>query len=165
MEYNFHTDAGDQKINIEKLDDSLQISIGSKKYKVNKISSSNSEIQLTIDDKMINAFIAQKENTYYVCIDGISFPIIDKDLESDDDFSLSSKGSTGDEVEAPMPGKVIKIFVKDGDNVKSGSKVAILEAMKMENELNSPKDGIIDKVLVKEGELVDAGKRIIEFKD
>ena len=63
-------------------------------------------------------------------------------------------------VTAPMPGKVVKVLVKAGDTVRAGQGIAVLEAMKMENELRSPKDGKLTELLVAEGQPVEGGARI-----
>ena len=66
-------------------------------------------------------------------------------------------------VTAPMPGKVLRILVREGDEVKAGQGLLVLEAMKMENEIPSPKDGVVKKILVKEGDTVDTGQPLIEL--
>lgn len=58
---------------------------------------------------------------------------------------------------APMPGKIIRIAVAVGDEVKAGQGVIVMEAMKMQNEMKSPKDGKVKKVLVAEGATVNPG--------
>jgi biotin carboxyl carrier protein len=58
---------------------------------------------------------------------------------------------------APMPGKIVRVLVKPGDEVEAGSGVLVVEAMKMQNEINSPKKGTIQKILVSEGAAVNAG--------
>ncbi len=63
-------------------------------------------------------------------------------------------------VVAPMPGRVAKLLVKPGDDVKAGQPVAVFEAMKMENELRSPKDGKVTEVLVREGDAVEARTKL-----
>ncbi|ACJ16392.1 oxaloacetate decarboxylase, alpha subunit [Thermococcus onnurineus NA1] len=67
-------------------------------------------------------------------------------------------------VTAPMPGKILRILVKEGDQVKTGQGLLILEAMKMENEIPAPKDGTIKKILIKEGQTVDTGQPLIELQ-
>lgn len=62
---------------------------------------------------------------------------------------------------APMPGKVVKIFVKEGEEVPEGHGLVVVEAMKMENELKSPRAGRITEVLVKEGQTVDNGAPLV----
>jgi len=65
------------------------------------------------------------------------------------------------QVLAPMPGKVVKVLVKPGDEVKARQGLVVVEAMKMENELRSPKDGRVAEVLVSEGASVEAGRLLV----
>lgn len=61
------------------------------------------------------------------------------------------------QVTAPMPGKVIRVLVKAGDQVAAGQGIVVVEAMKMQNEVKSPKAGTVEKLLVAEGQPVNAG--------
>ena len=63
----------------------------------------------------------------------------------------------GEAVKAMLPGVVTKIIVKEGESVKKGDTIMILEAMKMENEVKSPKDGVVKQIVVKEGDRVEVG--------
>jgi biotin carboxyl carrier protein len=67
-------------------------------------------------------------------------------------------------VQSPMPGKVVKLLVAAGDEVKSGQGVAVVEAMKMENELRAPRDAKVKSVAVKEGQAVEAGQTLITLE-
>ena len=67
-------------------------------------------------------------------------------------------------VNSPMPGKVFRLNVKEGDEVKEGQGVVVIEAMKMENELKSPKDGVVTKVAVAEGDTVDSGTLLVAIE-
>jgi len=58
---------------------------------------------------------------------------------------------------APMPGKIVRVLVSQGDEVEAGAGVLVVEAMKMQNEIKSPKKGTIQKILVGEGAAVNAG--------
>ncbi|HEY3619852.1 MAG TPA: biotin/lipoyl-containing protein [Candidatus Sulfotelmatobacter sp.] len=58
---------------------------------------------------------------------------------------------------APMPGKIVRVLVSQGDDVETGAGVLVVEAMKMQNEIKSPKKGTIQKILVREGAAVNAG--------
>jgi biotin carboxyl carrier protein len=58
---------------------------------------------------------------------------------------------------APMPGKIVRLLVGEGDEVATGVGVAVMEAMKMQNEIKSPKTGIVQKILVSEGAPVNPG--------
>ncbi|HVE83188.1 MAG TPA: biotin/lipoyl-containing protein [Myxococcales bacterium] len=62
---------------------------------------------------------------------------------------------------APMPGKLVKVLVKVGDEVKEGQGLVVVEAMKMENELKSPKAGKVVELLVREGSAVENDARLV----
>jgi biotin carboxyl carrier protein len=61
------------------------------------------------------------------------------------------------QIVAPMPGKVVRLLVKEGDRVEAGQGLLVVEAMKMQNEIRSPKGGTVERVLAKEGQAVNAG--------
>lgn len=79
-----------------------------------------------------------------------------------DPRSLRSRGRVTDEhgprkLTAPMPGKVVRIILEEGNEVEAGAGVLVVEAMKMQNEVKSPKKGKIQKIVVTEGAAVNAG--------
>ena len=67
----------------------------------------------------------------------------------------------GEKVPSPLPGVIIEISVKEGQQVKAGQKVAILEAMKMENEIPAPKDGTITDIHVHKGDTLQEGDPMV----
>lgn len=70
--------------------------------------------------------------------------------------------SAGQEVvDAPMPGNIWKTLVKEGQEVKSGDVLLILEAMKMENEIVAPRDGVVASLTTSEGAAVNTGDKLV----
>ena len=67
------------------------------------------------------------------------------------------------DVKAPMPGMVLNIVVTEGQEIKKGDPLIILEAMKMENVLKSPTDDIIKKIAVTQGVAVEKDQLLIQF--
>ncbi|MBD3305275.1 biotin/lipoyl-binding protein [candidate division KSB3 bacterium] len=67
----------------------------------------------------------------------------------------------GHQVQAPMPGKVLSVNVSQGDAVKNGDVLLILEAMKMENDIMAPADGTIASIEVKSGDSVNTGDVLV----
>lgn len=67
----------------------------------------------------------------------------------------------GEAVSAPMPGTIIKVLVSQGQKVKSGDVLCVLEAMKMENEIMAPNDGTVAQVVVSKGASVDTGAPLV----
>ena len=75
-----------------------------------------------------------------------------------------NKGGAGALI-TQMPGKVVKLYKKEGDSVLKGETVLILEAMKMENEIKSGADGVIKSVNISEGQTLEAGFLMIEIEE
>lgn len=70
--------------------------------------------------------------------------------------------SQGQEVvEAPMPGTILSVNVKEGENVKAGDVLIVLEAMKMENEILAPRDGKVASIGVSIGSAVSTGDKLV----
>lgn len=67
----------------------------------------------------------------------------------------------GESVTSPLPGVIIEVSVTAGQTVKAGQKVAVLEAMKMENEIQAPKDGTVTAVHVSKGDSILEGADIV----
>ncbi|WP_314346018.1 biotin/lipoyl-containing protein [Oribacterium sinus] len=63
-------------------------------------------------------------------------------------------------VSAPMPGKILAVKAKEGDSVKAGDVLLVLEAMKMENDIVAPQDGVVASINVKVGDSVESGAKL-----
>jgi glutaconyl-CoA/methylmalonyl-CoA decarboxylase subunit gamma len=72
-------------------------------------------------------------------------------------------GSGAAELRAPMPGRIVRVLVSEGDVVAAGAALIVIEAMKMENELGAPRAGTIQKLAVREGDAVDGGALLVEI--
>ncbi len=73
--------------------------------------------------------------------------------------TADAKGAAGEQrILAPMPGKVLRVLARVGDEVTLRQPLVVVEAMKMENELASPKTGRVKEVAVSEGQSVEAGR-------
>jgi propionyl-CoA carboxylase alpha chain len=65
---------------------------------------------------------------------------------------------------SPMPGLLVRLLVAEGDEVKSGEELAVVEAMKMENSLRASNDAVVAKVLAEEGDSLAVDQPIVEFQ-
>lgn len=68
------------------------------------------------------------------------------------------------DIKAPMPGLILDVQVKEGDEVKEGDYLLVLEAMKMENTLTAPRDGVVKSITVSKGQTVDKNQLLIEME-
>lgn len=108
-----------------------------------------------------------EEKKFTLQINGNSYQLTAKDSL---DLLLKKMGiqentvKIAKDIKAPMPGLVIDIAVKIGDEIKKGDTLMILEAMKMENALKAPNDVIIKAILVEQGKSVEKNELLISFE-
>ncbi|MBE0648513.1 MAG: biotin/lipoyl-binding protein [Bacteroidales bacterium] len=85
-------------------------------------------------------------------------------IDAETRYQKSRSTDHGDDISvisSPMPGKVVRILVKAGDEVKAGDTVVVVSAMKMESEYKVKQDRIIKEIKVKEGDTVDAHQPLV----
>lgn len=107
------------------------------------------------------AFSASTDGAVIVHVDGVPVEVsISQTLRAGAAGSSTVDGGP-QRVTAPMPGKVIKLLVKPGDNVQARQGLIVVEAMKMENELRARAAGTVSEVRVAEGTSVEAGAILV----
>ncbi|MEE2708680.1 MAG: biotin/lipoyl-containing protein [Gemmatimonadota bacterium] len=122
---------------------------------------------LLIDGKSFTAIVLDTSDTCRVAIDGQEFEF---DVEEEELARLRSqvkpKHKPGaKEIKAPMPGRVIALEVREGDAVRAGQGVVVMEAMKMENELKAHDAGQIKKIRVSVGDVVNKGDVLLVLEE
>ncbi len=107
--------------------------------------------------------VARDREKYYIDIDSV---LLEVSEPSDDGFAGGGGDAAAvrDKIFAPMPGKIVKIMVAVGDEVKVKQPMVIVEAMKMENQVNSRADGRVKAVNFAAGDQVDTETPIIELE-
>jgi len=106
------------------------------------------------------------EKSFTVSVNGNKYQLNVKDKFDELLKSLgldNMNASKVNEIKAPMPGLVLDIRVTEGQEIKKGDPVLVLEAMKMENILKSPTDGTVKKINVKKGVAVEKNQVLISF--
>jgi biotin carboxyl carrier protein len=126
---------------------------------------SDGELKLRLGGRVHRIFLARAGGRMLVAVDGRQYDV----SESRDEPGRSGGGDDGGagaslRIRAPMPGKVTKIAVSEGEEVRKNQTLVIVEAMKMENEIKTSIDGVVTKVHVAVGELVDAEKALVEVE-
>lgn len=92
-----------------------------------------------------------------------SAPAVNKAPQTAATQAPVAQASGGETIEAPMPGSIVGLLVKVGDQVKKGQVLVVLEAMKMENEIVSPIDGKVLSVGVTKGQAVNPGEVLVQI--
>ncbi len=119
---------------------------------------------ITLRDTTMPVYYARTRESFLVFVNGKVLEIQRQREEHSSVTSESGAASPADNtIEAPMPGKILKILVTEGQRVKADERLFILEAMKMENEVVAPRDGTVKKIFFKENDLVSLGQVIMEL--
>lgn len=121
--------------------------MGTKLYKIDNVEYNNHTITFTINGQWCSVDVRDEQD---LLLDRMG-------------FKTAAEIGEGD-LNAPMPGKILEVLVKEGDEVKLGEPVAILEAMKMENELKAPISGIISSIAVTPNDSLEKNALILEIK-
>ena len=123
---------------------------------INDLQSYNAEV-VSFDSTLKTAQIRVNNNLYSVSAKDQFDLLLDK-------MGLSNLNSAKiGELKAPMPGLVLRTFVKDGDAVSKGDNLLILEAMKMENIIKAPADAVVKTVKIKPGDKVEKAQILLHF--
>jgi glutaconyl-CoA/methylmalonyl-CoA decarboxylase subunit gamma len=77
--------------------------------------------------------------------------------------AAASTGEASSLVKAPLPGLIIDVKVREGEKVKAGQNIIVMEAMKMENQIQATTDGTVKKIFVKKGDNVAEGNAMVEI--
>lgn len=132
---------------VEKNEVEIIFRIGEKLYKISNISIEGDSLEYTVNGKWITASI---KNEQQILLERLG-------------FKTNAEKSVG-LLQAPMPGKILDLLVEEGSEVDLGDPVAILEAMKMENELKAPCAGTIAGISVTIGSSVEKNQLLIEIE-
>lgn len=115
------------------------------------------------DGRVIHVSVLRKhgDNKVDVLINGMfhTLCIVDEKRKTSSSTSMVS----AKEVKAVMPGRVLKIGVKEGQTVSAGDPMLVLEAMKMENEVKAAVSGVIEKIFVQAGSTVETGTLLVRI--
>jgi len=123
-------------------------------------------VEIVIDNDSHNFVVSNdSKGNGFVGINGHIFTLIRNDILVEEDVfgTHDHIGKDQGDIVSPMPGKVVKINVKEGQSVKKGDLLLVVEAMKMENNIISPKEGKVEKINVKTGEMVNGSKELMKL--
>lgn len=111
--------------------------------------------------------VSVKQNTYEVVVNGVSYHFTVEtpfSLKRRQILAANRPANENEELRAPMPGKIISVHVREGQEVMAGDPLLVLEAMKMQNTLSATTKGIVVAVGVREGQNVSKDDLLVEIK-
>jgi biotin carboxyl carrier protein len=162
----YKVEIGDEKFDISLA--GADIVINSKQVPLDFVKLNQSHYHLILDYKSYNlelVSIDKHSKEVIVKVNNRSITVtvktaLDELLKK---MGLNNKTTIAKDIGAPMPGLILDIVVKEGDEVKKGDRLLTLEAMKMENIIKSPSAGKIKSISVTKGDSVDSGQKLIHF--
>lgn len=145
--------------------DEKHITVDGKTYMVDFESVSGQPVySLIVDGQSHESYVYPGDDNWQVLLRGRLYPVTVED-EREKRLRAAAGGGVAETGEfhlrAPMPGLVVTIPVTEGQEVKRGQVILILESMKMQNELKSPRDGIMGRIRVKPGETVEQKQTLL----
>ena len=160
------TTIDDKEYAVELLDDK-HVSVDGKVYEVDFESVSGQPVySLIVDGRSHEGYVQEGDDDWQVLLRGRLYPAKVED-EREKRLRAAAGGGvseTGEfHLKAPMPGLVVAVPVEEGQEVKKGDVILILESMKMQNELKAPRDGVINRVKVKAGESVEQKQAMLSI--
>jgi len=145
--------------------------INNKDFEFDIIKNNENSFHIIMNNKSYNIDIVEKNKENKEVIIKINGEKYTGKVSDELDVLLKKMGidnlssNKAKDLKAPMPGMVLDIFVKVGDEVKEGDNLIVLEAMKMENNLKSPIDGVIKEINCEKTKAVDKNTVLITFED
>ena len=157
MLYDITIDGKNYRLDLNRADGRWSCRLDDRDFEVDAILTRPDVLSLRIGNLVYDVKLERVANELHLWVGSTGFAV-----EVRDPRSLRGRTGAGDDhgprkITAPMPGKVVRLLVRAGDEVELGHGVAVVEAMKMQNEIKSPKKGTIHKILVTEGAAVNAG--------
>ncbi|MFH5831243.1 acetyl-CoA carboxylase biotin carboxyl carrier protein subunit [Halalkalibaculum sp. DA384] len=152
LEFNFerHQVAVDEReytYSFEQQNGRYLLRVGTKLYKIDNVELDHHTVEFTLDGQWCRVVVRDEQD---LLLDRLG-------------FKTAAEIGKG-QLNAPMPGKILELLAAEGDEVELGDPVAILEAMKMENELKAPVNGIVTSVAVNAGDSVEKNALILEIE-
>jgi len=157
----------DDKQFVVEIIDEKHVSVDGKVYEIDFESVAGQPVySLIVDGRSHESYIYQGDDNWQVLMRGRLYPVQVED-EREKRLRAAAGGGiaeTGEyHLRAPMPGLVVAIPVAEGQPVKRGEVILILESMKMQNELKAPRDGTIGRLRVRPGETVEQKQTLLSL--
>ena len=145
------------------------INLNGSDLSLDMVSLGNNKFHIIKNNKSYTAELVEKnlvEKTFKIKVNNNVYELKAKDKYDEllKDLGLENMNATKlKEIKAPMPGLVLKILISEGDEVKKGENLFVLEAMKMENMIKAPADIIIKKINIKSGDKVEKNQVLVNL--
>jgi biotin carboxyl carrier protein len=161
MRYNVSLGGKTYRLELERIGDQWQCRLDGRDKPIQVTSISGDKLSILLEGRSFEVKHEPTADGAAVFIRGMRYEVRVEDPRSWRGRAQAAKDESGPQtIVASMPGKVVRILAQEGDAVLSGQGIAVVEAMKMQNEIRSPRAGVLKKLLAHEGMKVSAGEAL-----
>jgi len=146
-------------VSVERRQDQYFVTYDNTEYKVKTDEIKPGHLKIKLGDRIIKCIITKGDKDKFVFVEGDVFKVRNIELTG----AKKTKKKEKRNLNSPISGKVVSIKIKDGDKVKKGDVLMIIEAMKMEYLIRAPYNGKVKKVNFKEKDQIEIGQNTVEI--
>lgn len=164
--YVIEVDGEEVAVTLSDTGTALTATVGDRVYELESLPAGRDALSLKLGTGSRTAWVAGSQDHYRVRLGRVALEATvrsEREWHLERTGGLSARGGAQGALKSPMPGKVLKLLVAAGDVVEPGQPLAILEAMKMENELRASGRAKVTRVAVTPGTAVEGGVVLVEF--
>jgi biotin carboxyl carrier protein len=153
------------RVEVRGRDGRFTVTLDKRPLEVDFVEAGRHFASLLIDGRSYEVGVLKRDGVYAVVLSGEAVEVRLQDA-SRSATGVSRPGGDGPaSVVAPMPGRIVRVLARPGQEVKAGAGLVVMEAMKMENELRAPGPGRVTAIRVEAGQAVEKGEVLLEFED
>ncbi len=160
MAYMVDVDGREFRVDIKKGEGRFVVSLNGEEVQVEIAHEQGSQLMLIVKDRPF-AVIVESDSQVLVNGETYTVDVVDEQIQRMIKASPELAHRKELAVKAVMPGLVIEVNAQEGDQIKSGDGLLVIEAMKMQNEIKAARDGLLKKVNVKQGQTVNTGDTLL----
>jgi biotin carboxyl carrier protein len=148
----------ERTVQVEREGEQFRVSVGERTFVISARAGENGRLDLCVDGNRRRAYAVRQRERTYLWLDGEVWTLTAPDPRR----RTTQRDEGGGSLEAAMPGRVLDVLVHEGDTVKRGDTLVLLEAMKMELRVQAPADGEVVQVFVTPGAVVERGQLLVK---
>jgi biotin carboxyl carrier protein len=161
MEFRFEHGQVTHSVRAERDGDSFRVRIGERTYLIELVRAAGGELVFRLGDQVLTAYVGRDGDTFHIAMSGQQFRL---SLARPSARRRTAESGTAS-LSASMHGQVVRVLVAEGDAVKRGQPLVLLEAMKMEIRVTAPHDGRVVRLLCSAGEVVQRAQPLLELAE
>lgn len=160
MDVSITIDGAEKSITLERDGDGYRVAVDGREYNVSDVNAVEGTLAFLIDRQSYVAHVSDGDGGVRISIRGRNYRLVEEAMDADRPGVDAAAGDG--RITAPMPGNIADVRAAEGDAVKAGQPVVVLESMKMQNEIAAPFDGVVARIHCRTGDQVGFGDTLAE---